>query len=234
MKIILGRISFEPKLLYYSLVGLGSPPVLAALFFSSKYFKKNLLIWLWLIIPVLTGFSFSFIIPAFNYFRFIYVVPALVILVTFGIFKINSIKLRKFLLASLLLTNIVGLGIYYLDPAQHRENWKQAVSYIENNAEESDLVVFEFHEPFAPYRWYSTGRVDVLGAIDSYFADPKKTIEKIHPILNNKTRVYYFEYLRDLTDPQKIVEGELQTQGFKRYSVLNDFKNIGQVTIWSK
>ena len=165
MKFVLGRISFEPKLIYYSLVLLATAPVLISLFLAAKTFKKHLLVWLWLIIPILLGFAFSWIIPVFNYFRFIYVLPALLILVAIGINSLRSQTLQRILITLVLLTNLTGLLIYYLDPAQSRENWRQAVSYIENQAGPNDLVVFEFLEPVAPYRWYSNNQVEVIGCL---------------------------------------------------------------------
>lgn len=234
MKFILGRISFEPKIIYYSLVVIGSTPIIFGLYLAVKNIKKDLLIWLWFIVPISLGFLFSFIIPVFNYFRFIYALPPILILSAIGIFKLKNELVKKSLIILILITNIFGLTIYYLDPSQSRENWKQAVSYIENNSTPEDLVVFEFYDPVAPFKWYSTNKVDAIGATNSYFADNVKTPKKLAPKLIGKTRIYHFEYLRDLTDPQKIVEQELQNEGFKKAEVLNDFKNIGQISIWNR
>lgn len=234
MKFVLGRISFEPKLAYYGLVLLGSIPLLAGLYLSVKQIKKYLLIWLWLLVPVILGFSFSVIIPVFNYFRFIYVLPALLVLVLIGLFNLKSKFLQKILIGSILLSNLIGLSIYYFDPSQQRENWRQVTDFIESHPRSGDLVVFEFLEPIAPYRWYTRQTVEVIGATDSYSADPLNTPAKLNPYLEGKTRVYHFDYLRDLTDPTKIVEQTLEKNGFIKGEVLNDFKNIGQLSIWSK
>lgn len=234
MKFVLGRISFEPKSIYYLLVILGSLPLLISLYFALKRFKKDLVIWLWLIVPLITGFAFSFLIPVFNYFRFIYILPALLILVSIGIYEAKSKTLKRLLITSILLTNFVGLGIYYIDPLQQRENWRQAVDYIETTPRGSELVVFEFLEPLAPYRWYSRQTVEVIGATDSYFADPVKTPLKLEPALDGKSRIYHFEYLGDLTDPSRIIDKKLKEEGFIKSEVANDFNNIGQLNIWER
>jgi len=234
MKFVFGRISFDPKLLYYSLVGIASAPILFSLFKSTKQFKSHLLIWFWLFIPVILGFTFSFLIPVFNYFRFIYVLPALLILVAIGIFQLKNSTIRFVLVSSIILSNLIGLSIYYLDPQQSRENWRQAVNYIESTADSNSLVVFEFYDAVAPYRWYAKGTVNVIGAASSYTADPIKTPEKMSPSLTGKNKIYHFEYLRDLTDPQRIVEQKLEQDGFIKGEVLNDFKNIGQLSIWTR
>lgn len=234
MKFILGRISFEPKIIYYCLIAAGSIPVLSSLSMASKSLRKHLIIWLWLIVPVVLGFTFSFVLPVFNYFRFIYVLPAMLILVALGISQIQSSKIKNLLICTILLTNLIGLLIYYLDPAQSRENWKQAVARIEETAAPTDLVVFEFYDAVAPYRWYSNNKVDVIGATDSYFANREKTYQKLEPKLENKTRIYHFEYLRDLTDPERVVEQKLTEEGFKKGEILTNFHNIGHVSIWNK
>lgn len=232
-KFILGRISFEPKLIYYSLIGIFSIPVLISLYFSFKQFKKYLIIWLWLIIPIILGFLFSLIIPVFNYFRFIYTLPALLILVSIGAFQLK-LKSKYLVLGLIFFSNAVGLTIYYLDPAQSRENWRQAVAFVEEKAKPKDLVVFEFFNPPAPFKWYSTGKANAIGGTDSYFANKEKTFLKLEKNLAGKTGVYYFEYLRDLSDPEKFVEQKLQETGFKKGDIYNNFYNIGQISVWEK
>ncbi len=233
MKFILGRISFEPKILYYGLTAVFSLPVIYSLYRSISEFKKNLLIWLWFLFPVIAGFLFSFLIPVFNYFRFIYVLPAMIILVSLGLQNISR-KPRYLLTGLLIAGSIAGLLIYYLDPSQQRENWRQAVGFLEQNAGKEEIAVFEFFEPFAPYKWYSTGKTDAVGATNSYLADKNKTYEKLGKALKDKTGVYHFEYLRDLTDPQKFVEQKIADEGFRKGQVYNNFYNIGQITYWSR
>lgn len=234
MKFVLGRISFEPKLLYYGLVGLFSIPILISLGLGIRNFKKHLLIWLWFLVPVTSGFIFSFLVPVFNYFRFIYVLPALLILVAIGFFEVKKPLIRNLLIGWVLITNVLGLSIYYFDVSQQRENWRQVVSFIEQSGTQNDLVVFEFKEEPAPYRWYSTGKINSIGATDSYFADKDKTFEKLGQALHGKTGVYYFEYLRDLSDPNRLVEQKLRSEGFQKGEIYNDFYNLGQITYWHK
>lgn len=234
MKFSAGRISFEPKILYYSWVLFSSMPIAAGLFLALRRFKNDILIWLWLIFPLTIGFLFSFFLPVFNYFRFIYVVPALLILVTVGIYQLKNSKLKYALAGWILITNVISLNIYFFDYSQQRENWKQAVVFIEQNGKKDDLVVFEFREEFAPYRFYQTGKIDSIGATDSYFADKEKTQKRLEGKLEGKNGVYYFEYLRDLSDPNRFVEQKLQADGFKKDRVFNDFYNIGQISYWKK
>lgn len=234
MKFVIGRISFEPKIAYYGLVILVSLPIIGTLFLSSKQFKKNLLFWFWLIMPLFLGFTFSIFIGVFNYFRFIYVYPAFLILITLGIYEIKKSILKNLLIGAILLVNLIGLSIYYLDPSQQRENWKQAVGFIESQAKSGDIMLFEFNQPFAPVVWYSAGKIPIVAALNSYAANPETDNLSLENKLNDKTGIYYFEYLRDLSDPNGIVEKKMEEEGFKKGEIFNNFYNIGQISYWKR
>ena len=233
VKFVLGRISFSDKLFYYSLIVIASFPFAIALAVALKRRKDVSTVWLWLVLPLTLGFIASFWFPVFIYFRFLYVVPAFYLLVSWGV---NHLRLliRFVIIASLLLINAFGWLVYITVPYQQRENWREATNFIENAAKEKDVVIFEFPEPFAPYRWYSKGKVEAVGATDSISADKKMTMEKVARAVENKSGVYYFEYLRDLSDPGRAVEQTLEKQGFSLAEVYNYFPGLGQISYYIK
>lgn len=233
MKLVLGRISFSDKPFYYTLVSVASIPFAIALFSALKERKNVATAWLWLVLPLLLGFAASFWFPAFIYFRFLYVVPAFYLLTAWGITRFRF--LSKITLAlSILLINSVGWLFYVTEPSQQREHWREAVAFVEERTGQDELVIFEFPEPFAPYRWYSGGRIEAVGVTNSISADKDMTVEKTLRTIENKRGVYYFEYLRDLSDPERIVEQTLEAQGFTKASVYDYFPGVGQVTYWVK
>jgi len=234
MKFILGRISLKDKLFYYLLVGVASLPVLFAGFKAIKAKKKHELIWLWLISPLVLGFAFSFWFPAFIYFRFVYVIPAFYLLISWGVSQVKKGKTRLVLGTLLLLFNVVGWLIYVSEPYQQREHWREAVHFIEERVTETDIVIFEFPEPFAPYHWYAQGKAESVGVTDSISADPEKTIQRTEDMIQDRTGVYYFEYLRDLSDPQRVVEATLRDSGFEVREIFDFFPGVGQITYWTK
>lgn len=234
MKFVLGRISLKDKLFYYLLVGAASLPVLFAGFKAIKAKKRHELIWLWLILPLVLGFVASFWFPAFIYFRFVYVIPAFYLLISWGASQVKKGKARLALGALLLLFNVVGWLVYVLEPYQQREHWREAVHFIEERATKTDLVIFEYPKPFAPYRWYEQGKVEAVGVTDSISANPEKTAQRTEDIIQNKTGVYYFEYLRDLSDPQRVVEATLCHSEFEIKEVFDFFSGVGQITYWIK
>lgn len=218
-KLILGKISFYPKYLYYSLIVVGSIPYAISLVKSIK--KENVLYWMWFVIPLILSFLTSFVVPSFNYFRFIYVVPAFYILV-------GSSK-NRLLIYLMLVVNLLGLGIYYFNKTQWRENWKEATMFVEENVKEDEIIIVNYPEPFAPYVWYSQDKWNTaIGVTDSISVNEELTKNKVERNLQNYNGVYYFNYLEDLTDPKKVVYSKIVEMGFKNVKTYT-FNGIGEV-----
>ncbi len=137
--------------------------------------------------------------------------------------------LRYGLVSILLVLNLIGIIIYEKDINQQREMWRQVVSFLEGNAKEKDIVVFDYPEPFAAYHWYARNKVTAVGVADSISVNPALTSKKTKESIKGKSGVYYFEYLVDLTDPGKVVEKTLGEEGFKVSKAYGDFVGIGQI-----
>lgn len=212
-KFVLGRISFFNKFIYYGLVLAASVPVSLLLSKSLRNWKENGIFWFWLVVPVALGFAASVFFPAFIYFRLIFVLPAFYLLIALG--------KSRFLITLVIIFNLIGWGIYVFDGSQQREDWRGAAAYVSKNAQEGEIAIFENPEPFAPYRWYWDGKVESNGATDSIAADLVKTEAHTKNLVNGKTGVYYFEYLKDLEDPTGIVQKTL---------IVNNFKETGRVS----
>lgn len=220
-KMILGRISFYPKELYYFLVAVSS--VIFAYPFYTSLKKQNLLYVLWFTIPLVFGFLVSYIFPAFNYFRFIYVVPAFYILVS----QIES----KVFIVLMMSINLLGCGIYMFDKNQHRENWKNAVAFVEGNLAENEAIVLNYPEAFTPFQWYSKNNLeDVLPVADSISVrkNPAQTQNIVQRNVQSLSGVYYFNYLEDLTDPDKVVRNKMRDMGFVNKNTYT-FNGVGEV-----
>lgn len=220
-KMLLGRISFYPKNIYYALIGLSSLIFVYPLLKSFK--KDNLLYLMWFGLPVVLGFLVSFYFPAFNYFRFIYVIPAFYILV--------SQTKTQLLLVLMLVVNLIGCGIYIFDKTQHRENWKEAVAFVESNLADDEGVVLNYPEPFSPYQWYTKdkgGKVWAVANTISVTKHPDATKNKVETATQNLTGVYYFNYLESLTDPDGVVKNKLSEMGFINQNTYT-FNGVGEV-----
>ena len=233
-KFVLGRISFTDKVFYYLLVGLASIPVLIGFFNAVRRRKEVELVWLWLIVPSATGFVASFIFPAFIYFRFLFTLPAFFILISWGVNSIKSRVLKTLIFGLLLFANLFGWFVYAKDSHQKRERWREAVQFVEGRAKADEIALFEYPEPFTPWRWYARGKVGAFGATDEISADGPKTKERTKDLTRKAKGIYYFEYLRDLSDPQRVVEKTLVEEGFTVKEIFDYFPGVGQVTYYVK
>lgn len=234
IKFILGNISLFNKVVYYTAIAIFSIPF-ALTFYKSLREKKNRFnfINLWFFLPLVLGFLASFATPIFKYFRFLYVLPAFYLILARGVDKQKGF-FRKWILISLILfVNLFAWLVYVVNDSQKRENWRQAISFIEERATESDVIVFENPEPFAPYQWYEEGKVEAAGVTDSISANEEGTRQIVGQTLGNKSGVYYFPYLADITDPNNYVLKEIGDEGFTLQEEFS-YHGLGQIKYFVK
>ena len=230
-KFSFGRISFMDKTFYYLLLLVLSIPFSAFLIRAWSRRKGVEIIWFWFFIPLTLGFLASFSLPIFIYFRFLYVMPAFILLIVWGIE--NFKKMRKIFLTFMILINAGSLLVYAINPYQQREKWRQAVEFIQSEANDGDIVLFTNPEPFAPYQWYSSRSILSFGATDSISANKVETLERTSLLVENASGIYYFEYLNDLHDPNSYVLEAISGSVFEKASV-SDFVGVGHVYYYSR
>lgn len=230
IKFVIGRISFFDNKIYGLYILFASFPVFGSLMLAALRRERNTnIVASWLVVPVAGGFLFSYLIPAFTYFRFIYVLPAFCILVAYGLEKFKKVSL--FVVLYILLVNAFSFYLYLSNKDFWREDWRSAASYVKENIKEDELALFEFPEPFAPFRWYANS-VSSAGGLSSLKADDK-TPERVLEILKNKNGVWYFVYLKDLTDPENLLYRTVTENGFREYST-KGFPGVGNVIYLKK
>ncbi|HEX6977275.1 MAG TPA: glycosyltransferase family 39 protein [Patescibacteria group bacterium] len=231
-KFVFGRISLVNKKMYYLLIFGASIPVVLSLLKALKP-KRNVIVWMWFIIPMLGGLFASIFFPAFIYFRYLYIVPAFYLLIAMGIFGYKNKKVEAILIGLIIIFNILSWFIYIKDRTQQREEWRQATEYVESKGNKDNIALFEYPDPFAPYRWYMKGRIEARGVLDSIIVmDSNKVKSLVDDAVRNKKEVYHFEYLRDLSDQQRLVEERLRQDGFVVDSQNGDFVGVGIITKW--
>lgn len=116
-----GRISFQPKWVYYAVVGSWTVFVFWTAF---RGMMKNRQISFFFLIPLVLGLVVSFVTPVLQYFRFIYLIPFLSILLS-----IRNIKRKNYLILS---GFIIFSFVYLLIPNFHREDWKSLASSLKD------------------------------------------------------------------------------------------------------
>jgi len=128
---------------------------------------------------------------------------------------------------------MTGWLIYVFAEGQQREQWREAVRFIEENGKAQDVVIFDFPEPFSAFRWYEKGEVLAYGATDSISAS-SASYNKTKEIIDVYGGVFYFEYLYDLTDPNRYVEKALVDSGFILREQYTQFYGLGSINYYKR
>ena len=110
LKFAVGRISFEPKWLYWLVALVWTAIVGAALY---RPVQKNTQLFFLLTTPGVVGVAASFITPLLSYFRFLFLAIPLSLLLSYS-------PKRVWIVGGFLLWSV----LYLLVPAFHREDWK--------------------------------------------------------------------------------------------------------------
>ncbi len=144
LKFSIGRISFDPKIVYYTVSGLWT---LFVFYFAIKGGLKNKLLLYLFVFPLVIGFIFSFFSPLLQYFRFLYLIPLM------GLLLAISAKRGMYDRAARVII-IVGFFIftltYLLFPQFHREDWKSLAYSLKNTH-----LVYMILPSSDPIRYYA-------------------------------------------------------------------------------
>jgi len=130
---------------------------------SHKSFLSNVngmyLLLLWLFVPILIPFVISHISTPILHTRYIIGSSlALYLLAGKGIWNLHNKRLTVLIPAVILLLSIWPLSMYYIEA--HKYQWREAVSYLESNAEDNDSVfVYPAFDAMTPE--YYKDRVDL-------------------------------------------------------------------------
>ena len=175
---------------------------------------------------LVTAFVVTLFLPVIEPKRLLMLLPLLYLLIA----RIE-VGWGKWLITLVLLINVVSNVFYWANPRLQREQWRQAVGYVESKSGLNDAVLFAFPDPFAPWQWYSRGMIDEIDFGKFRLSDEDR--DKIVIRSNQYDRIFVFEYLMDLTDPDRKVFAWLSENGFDRTEVVN-FEGVGMVYVFSK
>src|SRR3990170_4125571 len=229
VKFVIGRISNDNNLIY-ALLFAPAGAIFALLLFLSP-FRMNYLrffLWLWLLVPPIVAFLISFFVPVFAYFRFIFILPAFYMLIAASINLVNWPKFNRVFLTLAVAVNLVSSGIYFTNTKFQRENWKGAVAYVHAASAGDTIVLFEASDPFSPFVYYNKDRVKAYGALESFNPNQDEVATKVDNLTQNAKKVFLFQYLSPITDPEGFVFSELSKKGFANVST-KDFDGVGFV-----
>lgn len=230
-KFIFGRITFDDKLFYASvafvLFILVSYLILLGYKTQQKVSQKLLILTL---VPVISSWLVSFWLPILAPQRVLFVLPLFYILVAMGIGQQK--KYQIVFISIFFLVSAYSLFLYGTNPRFQREQWREAVSYIEQNRTNSSLALFIFPDAFAPWQWYTHDLVPSL-AVAPTLTVKQAELDEFTPRIVAAGKLFYFHYLTDLTDPQKMFPEYLMSLGFFETKKI-DFPGVGFISIYEK
>jgi uncharacterized membrane protein len=228
IKFSLGRISFYNKT-FYAAISLIIFLIYGFLFYQTfrKIQKQGLFLWGWFLIPLFLGFIISFFLPLFQPFRFLFTIVPFYLLLALGILAFKK-SWQKIFVGIIIFISLSSLFLYFSQARLQREDWRAATTFIESQDPKNSVAIFEFSQPFAPYQWYSQGEVKAYGVLPGLKAKPEVVNQKMFEVTAGVDNVFLFQYLQPLTDPDHLVEGWLQKNGFKEKEI-KDFSGVGFV-----
>lgn len=195
VKFALGRIGFDNKLIYLTVVGL------VFLIFGYLLFKArhaNKIFWIWLVLPIVTGVVASLKIPTLSYFRFLFCLPALYLLLACGLDKTG--KYKNAFLYIVVAINLLSSGYYLLEPRFKRENWRLAATTIENQK-----IVFPANSQKEALIYYGKGdRVVTVDQLDK-----------------SDDKIWLSRYVSEIFDPSDLVRFKIENLGYNKVSEAN-------------
>lgn len=233
LKILTGRITFENKLLYILLIIIVSIPYVFAFKKLINHFSRGVnFLLLWTLIPIVSAFTLSFFIPIFNYFRFLFILPAIYLLTAAGLNKYKS-YLRLSAVVLIVVFEILASGLYLINPKFHREDWKSAVKFIEQNSDSRTLTLHKNSEIPASFTYYQSESINSLVAFNKIPAHSDKDLIDLDKNLVSFERIFVFNYLVDITDPNRLLEAELEKLKFEKIKDY-DFRGVGLISLYQR
>jgi len=234
VKFTIGKISIDNNFVYamtFVPIAIYVSGLFLLSLFRLSYFR--LFLWFWLLLPIAGSFVLSFFVPIFAYFRFIFALGAFYIILASAINTINWIPLVRFLLAVILSINLISSAIYFTTPKFQRENWRDATNYVISNSNSQTLTLFASEYTTGPFDYYNRNHVRAAGALQGTSGDLQQIEKRIRFLTNSVDKVFLFQYLAQISDPQGIVFQELTEEGFKN-SKTKDFDGVGFIYEFTK
>ncbi len=153
--------------------------------FTIEKRKIYILLWFWFMMPIFVPFISSQFLTPFYFTRYaISSSIAFYIIASIGFENLND-RFKSNLLVLILLLSAINLFWYYVKT--NKEEWREAVKFVENNADRSDLVIASKYVFF-----YYAKRSDVekFEFPDVAESEKLKLVEKLRWSISGRKRVW--------------------------------------------
>jgi len=209
IKFVTGRISISNKFYYFPIF---TPYILLSLLFCFKKRKNSNIYYplLWFFVPLLLIILLSLKISVLSYFRLLFILPAFYLILSYALDQQNK-KVKNVFLYTFIVLNLIFSFIYLLNPKFHRENWRDAVAFIEATSPGDQAeTLFVTNSQMEAYNYYSSGSI--------------KTVAPGHFEAKSKT-IWLMRYVQDIFDPEDSVRIDLEKAGYQKTEE-HDFNGV--------
>lgn len=232
VKIIIGRISFENKIVYAGVISVLSVFWGLGILRGIRKTKEERLLILWIAVPLILAWGISFYIPMLSYFRLIFILPAFYLLAAKGFCSLPG-NFSRITIIGALLSSLVFLGFYYTSPKFQREDWRGAANLLNNIPQDNSIILFEDNHVKFPYLYYQKNEISAFGGLKKVQARSIDDVKDIEKLLNGRKKIYLFEYLVEITDPARLMEKKIKGLGFTQKDVYN-FNGVGLIRLYER
>lgn len=205
VKFLIGRISLTDKVSYGLLV---SPLLLCIGGLSLRFLlkergkKHSLILFLLFLLPLFFAFITSFFISVFSYFRFLFLLPLFYLILGISIETISNKSLRRLVILLFLMINLGSLFFFNTNKRFWREDWREAVRYIESQNEINSVSVMVNPAQNSGYKYYSKNVVPLVYGVNNEYTQ--------------YNALWLFRYVQAIFDPQDSVRQNIEKAGFKK------------------
>lgn len=219
-KLVAGRISFLNRYVYGAYI-----VSVLAIFFSGILlaYSSRRFLYTWLFLPIFIMMAISLFLPQNQPFRVIYILPAIILLLVQTCFRFP-----KLFITFLLYISLVGNISYFTRPRLQREQWRQAISYVQSK---SAPTLVAFTSVWAPFSWYGPG-MPVLPAFSKLPPEYPSTLNNLRQ-LGSSRQVFVFDYLSAVSDPQDVLGQALLGSGYKQ-TLVHNYEGVGFIKEYEK
>jgi len=177
-----------------------------------------LLLLMWLAFPIFLPFILSMIIAPLYVPRYtISALPACYLLAARGIGYFKDMKVTYILVIGITLLSLIGLQLYYSQPV--KEQWREAVHFIEFRAQPDDAIVICADYTQEPFDYYYEGDLERFGIgrdvtdtqkIDAVVDNATAGKERLWLVLSNQGVAITEEHLLNRFGSESVIaENEL-------------------------
>ena len=142
---------------------------------EKKYRSAQLILIVWIFLPPILVWLMSQRRSFYSDRYLSFVIPALIMLVAFGVTRLNSPVWRGVLAAGLIIASSYGLLNSRSDPAFFKDDWRGAVAYLARHEQAGDVILLYNSHLDIPFGYYYQGylpRQPVSRVLDRFAIEP--------------------------------------------------------------